>query len=207
MLVDLKPTGQHYMQDLFAAGGMHAVLYELRELLHLDCKTVTGETLGQRLAHPPAYVDRGVHVVQALHQAAGDDRVTGLVADLSHVGLGLAQIEEVRDAVAAFRASGKPTIAFADSFGEVMPANGAYYLASAFDEIYVQPSGDVGLTGLQLTSTFLRGTLDKLGVVPEFAQRYEFKNAMNTFTHTEFTPDHRLAMEELAGSISATMCS
>ncbi|UCH50038.1 MAG: dihydroxy-acid dehydratase [Betaproteobacteria bacterium] len=60
VLVNLKPTGAHYMQDLFAAGGLRAVLYELRELLELDCMTVTGETLGERLAQPPAYVDRTV---------------------------------------------------------------------------------------------------------------------------------------------------
>jgi dihydroxy-acid dehydratase len=60
VLVDLKPTGQHYMQDLFAAGGLQAVLHELRDLLDLDCGTVTGETLGQRLSRPPAFVDRGV---------------------------------------------------------------------------------------------------------------------------------------------------
>jgi dihydroxy-acid dehydratase len=60
VLVNLKPTGAHYMQDLFAAGGLHAVLYELRELLELDCMTVTGETLGEHLAQAPAYVDRSV---------------------------------------------------------------------------------------------------------------------------------------------------
>jgi dihydroxy-acid dehydratase len=60
VLVDLKPTGQHYMQDLFAAGGLHAVLCELRDLLNLDCMTVSGETLGQRLSRPAAFVDRGV---------------------------------------------------------------------------------------------------------------------------------------------------
>ncbi len=60
VLVNLKPTGTHYMQDLFAAGGLRAVLYELRELLELDCMTVTGETLGERLARAPDYVDRSV---------------------------------------------------------------------------------------------------------------------------------------------------
>ena len=60
VLVDLKPTGQHYMSDLHAAGGVGAVLRELKPLLHLDCLTVTGETLGQRLAGEPAWVDRAV---------------------------------------------------------------------------------------------------------------------------------------------------
>jgi dihydroxy-acid dehydratase len=60
VLVDLKPTGQHYMQDLFVAGGIGAVLRELRGLLNLDCLTVTGESLGERLAGEAGHVDRSV---------------------------------------------------------------------------------------------------------------------------------------------------
>ncbi|MES2187397.1 MAG: dihydroxy-acid dehydratase [Pseudomonadota bacterium] len=60
VLVDLKPTGQFYMADLHAAGGIGAVLRELRHLLHLDCMTVTGETLGQRLEGESPWVDRAV---------------------------------------------------------------------------------------------------------------------------------------------------
>jgi dihydroxy-acid dehydratase len=60
VLVDLKPTGPHYMEDLFAAGGIGAVLRELQPLLHLDCLTVAGETLGERLATPAGPVDRNV---------------------------------------------------------------------------------------------------------------------------------------------------
>jgi len=60
VLVDLKPTGQHYMQDFHAAGGMQALLHELRDLLELDCITVSGETLRQRLERVPGYVDRSV---------------------------------------------------------------------------------------------------------------------------------------------------
>src|SRR5213083_751968 len=60
VLVDLKPTGQHYMSDLYAAGGVGAVLRELKPLLHLDCMTVAGVTLGERLEKEPAWVDRAV---------------------------------------------------------------------------------------------------------------------------------------------------
>ncbi len=60
VLVDLKPTGQHYMSDLYAAGGLGAVLRELKPLLHLDCMTITGETMGERLEREPGWVDRSV---------------------------------------------------------------------------------------------------------------------------------------------------
>lgn len=60
ILVDLKPTGRHYMSDFFVGGGIGAVLRELKPMLHLDCMTVTGETLGERLSHEPSWVDRDV---------------------------------------------------------------------------------------------------------------------------------------------------
>jgi dihydroxy-acid dehydratase len=60
VVVDLKPTGAHYMEDFFAAGGMSAVLHELKPLLDLDCLTVTGERLAERLAAPPEGVDRTI---------------------------------------------------------------------------------------------------------------------------------------------------
>ena len=60
VLVNLKPTGQHYMEDLHAAGGLGAVLHELKPLLHLECRSVTGETLEERLGQRPAFVDRNV---------------------------------------------------------------------------------------------------------------------------------------------------
>jgi dihydroxy-acid dehydratase len=66
ILVDLKPTGQHYMSDLFVAGGIGAVMRELKTLLHLECMTVTGETLGERLSGEAPWIDR--EVIRALNE-------------------------------------------------------------------------------------------------------------------------------------------
>jgi len=76
VLVDLKPTGQHYMSDLYAAGGLGAVLRELKPLLNLDCMTVAGITLGERLEREPQWVDRAV--VKPMSEPLS--KVGGLVA-------------------------------------------------------------------------------------------------------------------------------
>lgn len=136
-------------------------------------------------------------------EAAGDDpRVKVLLARLGDDELGLAQIQEVRDAIAAFRAKGKLALAFADSFGEFGPGTRPYYLATAFDEVWLQPMGNVGLTGLYTEAPFVKGTLDILGVVPEFDHREQYKTAMNALTETRMTPPHREEVEALLASVA-----
>ena len=139
-------------------------------------------------------------VLDAMEMAANDKRVVALVARVGRNTLGLAQIQEIRDAVLAFRQSGKPAIVHAEAFGEFGPGTGAYYLATAFGEIYLQPSGDVGLTGLIYETPFVRGTLDKLGVVPRMDHRQEYKSAMNTFTEQKFTAPHRESTQKVMES-------
>jgi protease-4 len=144
-------------------------------------------------------------VVEALEKAAGDARVKGLVARVGAAPMGMAQVQELRDAITAFRASGKWAIAYAETFGEFGPGNGAYYLATAFDEIYLLPSGDIGITGIVYESMFLRGTLEKLGVEPRMDHRKEYKNAMNSFTERAYTEAHREAMQKVMDSQFAQM--
>jgi protease IV len=137
--------------------------------------------------------DRGVvrDLVDALDRGADDKRVAGLVARIGASRMGMAQAQELRDAVLRFRAKNKFTIAFAETFGEFGPGNNAYYLATAFEQVYLQPSGDVGLTGIMLESPFLKGTLTKLGTKFHGDHRYEYKTALNLFTESKFTPAHR----------------
>ena len=140
-------------------------------------------------------------VTEALNRAAEDRRVVGLVARVGASRMGMAQIQEIRDAVAAFRGKGKPAIAYAETLGEFAPGNGAYYLATAFDRIYLQPSGSVGLTGLIWNTSFLRGTLDKLGILPRLARRKEYKTLVNRLTEKKYTDAHREANRSILASL------
>ncbi len=144
-------------------------------------------------------------VVDALEQAATDDRVVGLLAHIGGGGMGPAQIEEIREAVKKFREAGKIAVAYSETFGEFGPGNGGYYLATAFDEIYLQPSGDIGLIGLRAESPFFRGTLDKLKIKPQLDHRHEYKNAMNTFTEKKYTEPHREALAAVLETIYEQM--
>src|SRR3954451_5357702 len=98
-------------------------------------------------------------LLDALERGAEDPRVKGLYAHIDGDSLGLAKTQEVRDAIAAFRAKGKFAIAFSESFGEFGAGTRPYYLATAFEEIWLQPLGSVGLTGLHAEVPFFRGAL------------------------------------------------
>jgi protease-4 len=141
-------------------------------------------------------------VLDGLHRARADEKVRALVVRIGGRPIGLARVQELRSAIAEFRRSGKATVAWAETYGEFGPGNAAYYLATAFDRIWVQPSGDVGLTGLSLEQWFYRGTLDKLGLEYEVAKRHEYKNAADRLTEHGFTGPAREALEQLATSLT-----
>ena len=141
-------------------------------------------------------------VLDGLHRARADEKVRALVVRIGGRPIGLARVQELRSAIAEFRRSGKAAVAWAETYGEFGPGNAAYYLATAFDRIWVQPSGDVGLTGLSLEQWFYRGTLDKLGLEYEVAKRHEYKNAADRLTEHGFTGPAREALEQLATSLT-----
>ncbi len=138
-------------------------------------------------------------VLRALHEAGADPHVGGLVARLGG-RLPLAVAQELRDGVQAFAASGKPTVGWAETLGDVDNGTVGYYLASGFGELWLQPSGGVGLLGVAAETTFLRGALDKLGIDPQVRQRYEYKSAADRIVRQEYTPAHREALERLVES-------
>ncbi len=138
--------------------------------------------------------------LRTLHRSADDPRVAGLIARVGGAAPWPA-MQELRTALRAFAAGGKPTVAWAETFAEQPGAMAGYVLATAFDELWLQPGGELGLLGVGLETTFLRGALDKLGMEPQFEQRYEYKNAADRIMGTDFTPAHRAALDRLVESV------
>jgi protease-4 len=139
-------------------------------------------------------------LVSRLASAAEDPRVVGLLAKLGATSISLAQAQELADAVAGFRAKGKEAIAWAETFGELGRGTTAYVVATGFGELWLQPSGSIGLMGAAAAGTFVRSALDHAQVEPLFSQRHEYKNAPDTFLRTEFSEAHREATGRLVES-------
>ena len=177
-----------------------------RTVLLIDFEQAAIEAVPQDTFARLALSDRIVvrELVDALDAAAGDDRVKGVIARIGG-GHPMAMTQEFRQAVQRFRANGKPAIAFAETLGEVGPGNTGYYLAAAFDEIYLQESGDIGLVGLASHGMFLRGALEKLELEPRLDHRHEYKNAMNMLTERAFDAAHREAIAAIIDSMFAVM--
>jgi protease-4 len=140
-------------------------------------------------------------VLDGLRRARSDDRVKALVAKVGGRPIGLAQVQELHAAIREFAGSGKLTVAWAETFGDFSPGNVPYYLATAFDRIYLQPSGDLGLTGISVQNWFYRGALDKLGVEFQVGARGEYKSAAERLTEHGFSGPAREALQRLAASI------
>ncbi len=141
-------------------------------------------------------------LVEGLRRASCDDRVRALVVKVGGSRLGLARIQEIREAVTGFRESGKLSVAWAETFGEFTHGNLPYYLATAFDRIYLQPSGALGLTGVAVEQLFLHDALAKIGVGFQSAKRHEYKTAADPLTERGFTGPAREAAERLAVSVA-----
>src|SRR5690242_10430758 len=146
-------------------------------------------------------------VLEGLRRARQDDRVRALVVKVGGSRIGLARVQELREAVGAFRETGKLTVAWSESFGEFTGGSVPYYLATAFDRIYLQPSGTLGLTGVAVEQVFLHDALAKLGVSFQSAKRHEYKSAADNLTERGFTEPNREANERLAVSIAEQITS
>ena len=135
-------------------------------------------------------------LVMQFKKAKNDKRITAITLDISMSGVGWAKSEELRDAIADFRSSGKPVYAYME-FG----LNKEYYIATACDKIYIAPPGELFTVGLAADVMFFRGSLDKLGIYPDIYQIGAYKSAGDMFTRKEMSTEHRQFMNELLNDL------
>jgi len=168
-------------------------------ILEIDLQSMPPEAAG---FDPVAFIVGGGRplllrqAVAAIHRAASDPRITGLIARVQLSAAPPGAVQELREAVAAFSAV-KPSLAWAETY----PGTLSYYLASVFGEVWMQPSGTVGLIGFATNALFLRDALDKAGLQAQFVARGEYKSAANMFTQDHYTDAHREADSRLIESL------
>ena len=131
-------------------------------------------------------------VVEMLRKAKTDKRITSVILKPSGAGALWGKVQEVRDAVADFRRSGKPIVAYLEYGGEQ-----EFYLATACDKVFLMPTATLDLTGMASYELFLRGTLDKIGAYPDALHIGDYKTASNTLTEHTYTPAHKEMAESL----------
>lgn len=127
-----------------------------------------------------------------IRKAKVDKRISGLLLDVRMSGLGWGRSEELRDAIIDFRASGKPAYAYME-YG----ANKEYFIATACEKVYVSPPGDLYINGLAAEVMFFRGSLDKLGVYPDFYQIGQYKNAPDQYTRKNMSDAHKEVLNSM----------
>jgi protease-4 len=147
------------------------------------------DPLASLLAGPQMTV---TDIVEALDRASRDSRITGLEMRVGESTLGIANIQEIRQKIREFNRTGKFSVAYLE-FG----TNRSYYLASACQTVILLPTSLLHVRGFMTSTTFLRGTFDKLGIYPDFYHIGDYKNASDVYTQKKYTPAHREADQAL----------
>ena len=143
-------------------------------------------------------------IEETLRQAAADSHVQGLYVRLPEGGMEPAEADELSVAFERFRAAGKPILGMSQGFYAQGVTTSAYELAAATGDIWMQPSSSFQATGVASEDLFFKRFFDKYGIVADYQQRYEYKNAVNPYLYSDYTPAHREAELGWMGSVYDT---
>jgi protease IV len=133
---------------------------------------------------------------QAIEHAKSDNKIEGIYLEASYPMTGFSTLEEVRESLIDFRKSGKWVMAY----NQVM-SEGAYYLCTAADQVFLYPEGEVEFNGLTADVAFLKKLFDKLDINPQVFRVGDFKSAVEPLYLEKMSPENRLQLTELIESI------
>jgi len=125
-------------------------------------------------------------MVSAIDRAAGDNRIQMIYLNTNYLRIGIAQLEEIREALKRFRSAGKAIVAYSDSYTQA-----GYYLASVADKVYLNPQGEVGLRGFAVSSRYYKGLMDELGIQAQIIRHGTYKSGGESFTESRMSARER----------------
>ena len=135
-------------------------------------------------------------ILKGINHAKTDNNIKGIYLDVSYLMTGFASIEEIRAALIDFKKSGKFIIAYSEVYSQ-----GAYYLASVANKIYLNPQGILELKGFSSEVVFLKGALDKLEIEAQIIKVGTYKSAVEPFILDKMSEANKLQTRELLGSM------
>ncbi len=152
---------------------------------------------------PNANIPLGLNkILQAIDQAKDDDKIKGIILDLTTFSSGYAKISEIRNRLEDFKSSGKFVYAYADYY--YFPT---YYMASVADSVFINPEGEMSFTGMVGQVSFFAGALEKMGIEVQAIRAGKFKGAVESFTRKNLSPENRLQMEAYINSVFGEVLS
>ncbi len=135
-------------------------------------------------------------VVRLIAHAKSDDNIEGIYIDANGSANSFASSNEIREALLDFKKSNKFIIAHGD-----IVSQGAYFIASVADKVYVNASGALDWSGYNIDVVFVKGMLDKLNIEPQIFYAGKFKSATETFRTTQMTEENKLQTREWLGDL------
>lgn len=155
-----------------------------------------------RLSYWAPAEDDFYRVLATLHHGAKDPHVKALIARIWTGQYSISQIREIRAALNEWRAAGKPTYAYSVSLGDGGSGMDMYWLATAFDKIWVQPTGFVTVNGFRAQAPYLRDLLNKHGITPEFFSFTTYKTVMDIAMRSSMRDADKEQLGEMLNGLS-----
>jgi protease-4 len=140
-----------------------------------------------KLSTPPGLND----ILMNIEKAKSDSRIKGIYLELGILQAGFSTVQEIRSALAKFKESGKFVICYGDYFSQ-----GAYYLGSVADELYINPEGMIMLQGLNAEVLFIKGLLEKLEIEAQVIRSGKYKSAVEMFLREDLSEENRQQIKE-----------
>ena len=135
-------------------------------------------------------------IMASIDKATDNDNIKGIYIHIGDFSASVASLQEIYKGLEKFKKTGRFIVAYADSYG-----NGTYYLSSIADKVYMNPSGTLALTGINISTVFFKDLLSKIGVEMQIFKVGTFKSAVEPFTQTSMSEANRLQLTTFINSI------